>query len=138
MKHPFLEIGTKILPISGIILILFLTSFRFIQNFNNLLTGKWDVNWTIKGSDLSTTNNNMKGRMVFHKNGIVNIEANGYPGCIFSSDTIKNELMWKVNNDSLYLYNQTDQFKLSYFIQKASDKTIELKLLDDIFLTLKR
>lgn len=80
----------------------------------------------------------MGGQMVFNEDGKVYIEALGYPGCIFSSDTIKNDLMWKVNNDSLHIFNQNDQFKLSYLINKASNNLIELQLLDDIFVTLKK
>lgn len=139
MKHPFREIGNRIIPIIGVVVICFFASFRFIQNFNTQFIGKWNALWIIKNSASGNdVYGNMKGHMEFYENGRVGIEARGYPGCVFSSDTIKNELMWRISSDSLYLYNQNDQFQLSYFIQKASDNTIELKLLDDIFVTLHR
>lgn len=139
MRQPFLENGIKLIPIIGIIIICFLASFRIIQNFNTLIIGKWDAVWIIQNSGISNgSRDNMKGYMEFHENGVVGIEARGYPGCIFSSDTIQNQLMWKVTNDTLHLYNPNDQFKLSYFIQNASENTINLKLLDDIFVTLNK
>ncbi len=139
MRHPFWGSGNSVISILGVVVICLFASFRLIENFNSLFIGKWHAVWIIKNSEYSNgRNGNMKGQMEFHENGVVGIEARGYPGCIFSSDTIKNELMWKVSNDSLYLYNPNDHFRLSYLIQKASDSTIELKLLDDIFVTLKR
>ena len=139
MRHPFWESKTKVIPVVGVVVICLFASFRLIENFNSLFIGQWNAIWVFRHSDHGNDRNgNMQGQMVFHENGVVGIEARGYPGCVFSSDTIKNELMWKVKNDSLYLYNPNDHFQLSYFIQKASDSTIELKLLDDIFVTLKR
>ncbi len=139
MRHPFWEIGNRTIPVLAVVIICLFASFRFIQNFNTLFIGKWNAIWIIKNSDLGNgSNNNMQGHMEFHENGMVGIEARGYPGCIFSSDTIQNELMWKTSNDSLFLFNQSDHFRLSYYIQKATHNTIELKLLDDIVVTLKR
>lgn len=117
----------------------FCSAFQVTQNYKTLLLGRWDAQWVIKNTDLiKHSTDKMDGYMTFQDDGNVSVQASGFPGCIFSSDTIKNELMWKISNDSLHFFNQNDHFKLSYLIKTASDNHIELKLLDDIFVTLKR
>ena len=116
----------------------FCSAFKVTQDYKTLLLGRWNAQWVIKNQNLAKkSNDKMNGYMMFKDNGNVSVQASGFPGCIFSSDTIKNELMWKISNDSLHLYNQNDHFKLSYLINNATDTKIELRLLD-IFVTLKR
>lgn len=140
MKYALSVDGRKLLPLFILVLsVCFTPGFILLQNYETILIGEWNAKWIIKNQGLAIdSKNQMDGHMVFNDNGNVSIKALGYPGCTFSSDTIENDLLWDISNDSLHLYNKNDQFKLSYHITKASDNFIELNLLEDIFVTLEK
>lgn len=140
MKYALSVKGRKSIPLFILFFLVCISSgFILLQDYKTLLIGEWNAKWIIKNQGLTEdSKDQMDGLMVFNENGNVSIKALGYPGCIFSSDTIENDLMWEISNDSLHLRNRNDQFKLSYHITKASDKSIELKLLDDIFVILEK
>ena len=71
-------------------------------------------------------------------NGKVEISAFGYDGCIFSDDTLKNILNWKLDDTVLRFIDQGDDHGLPYTINKFTDTEMQLTLLEDINLTLSR
>lgn len=102
------------------------------------LEGKWEATWKIQnGSMLTDHESSMRGHMNFKNNGKVEVVAYGYPGCLFSNDTIQNELQWNVQRDSLIFYSPQDNFSLIYIVEEAATGEIQLRLMDDIFITLK-
>lgn len=118
-----------------------LSSFQSVPDAKNNLEGIWNAHWQMKnllpGSVLQGTNE-MDGLMEFKKSGAVTITIYGYKDCIFSNDTLQNELKFNVNNDSLTVFNEKEQFHLTYFIQEATKDRISLQLMDDISVTLKK
>lgn len=104
---------------------------------NSALEGKWEAVWKIQDLSMSDGQDSMRGHMNFKNNGQVEVVAYGYPGCLFSNDTIQNELQWKVRRDSLIFYNPQDNFSLIYLVHKDPSGEIQLKLMDDILITLK-
>jgi hypothetical protein len=102
------------------------------------LEGKWDAVWRIQDVSMSKAqNNSMRGQMNFKSNGRVEVVAYGYPGCLFSHDTIKNELQWKAYHDSLIFYSPQDNFSLTYIVQQGPSGEVLLRLMEDIVITLK-
>ena len=120
--------------------ILFLSSFHELQHKKQEIVGKWNAKWTITDEDNQRKGNEheMKGYMNFSQNGLVQIKAFGYNGCVFSNDTIENELAYIVTSDSLILYNKQAHFNLTYLITTSSDREFKLQLMDDILITLTR
>lgn len=113
-------------------------SFSIAQQHNGQLEGKWEAVWKIQNAPMPTgQDSTMRGHMDFKSNGQVEVVAYGYPGCLFSNDTIQNELQWKVERDSLIFYNPQDGFSLVYTVQETSSGEVLLKLMDDILVTLR-
>lgn len=105
------------------------------------IVGEWSAEWSTNPEafqELDGKNLSMNGKLVFNQDGYVEISAFGFPGCVFSSDTILNKLDWHVENDTINLINKTDLFSLSYKINKLNDSLIELEMMQDIYLTLRR
>jgi hypothetical protein len=112
-------------------------SFCLAQD-GSQLEGKWEAIWKLhNGSMTSGQDSIMRGHMNFKNNGEVEVVAYGYPGCLFSNDTIQNALQWKVQRDSLIFYNPQDHFSLIYIVHETSSGEFQLKLMDDILITLK-
>lgn len=106
------------------------------------LIGEWSARWeTNSNKNLGEIHNNnlfMDGIMKFMENGMVEISAYGYEGCIFSDDTIKNVLKWKMDDSVLKFIDSEAESGLSYDIKKFADSELQLTLLEDISLTLRR
>lgn len=107
----------------------------------NILEGKWKATWkTTKeafpevSSDIALT---MEGWVDFN-NDKVTITAYGYPGCIFSADTLEHSQKWVLKNDTLELLNEGDIHGISYLLKEKSNDNIELVLMGDIYLSLSR
>ena len=79
----------------------------------------------------------MDGELIFYPDS-VQINAFGFPGCIFSSDTLRHSLKWVISSDTLNLLNEDDVYGMSYTIKSITDETVELQLMDDILLTLSK
>ena len=107
----------------------------------DLLIGKWRAFWETSGDgliNLSKDDLTMHGFMTFDTEGKVTIDAFGHEGCIFSSDTLTHQLNWKLEEGVLRFIDQEDDHGLPYKIQNMQKEEIQLKLLEDIYLTLKR
>lgn len=117
-----------------------LFSFQKVPEKKSAFNGLWDAEWQMINTAASgkSINHQMNGFMRFDGDGEVKITIYGYQGCIFSSDTIHNELQYKVQNDSLTIFNDQDQFQLSYLIESMSGNEIRLQLMEDIGVTLKK
>lgn len=104
------------------------------------LVGVWSAKWETPADsypDLTDTEFYMNGEFTFTKDSL-KIENNGFPGCIFNVDTIAHTQSWYVSNDTLYLYNDPEVLGMSYLIKNMTEKSIELQLMDDIFVTLSK
>ena len=106
------------------------------------IVGEWSAHWETKFDEsmptLSEENLTMNGVINFKPDGKVDISAYGYEGCIFSDDTIKNTLNWKIDDSVFRFIDSGDDHGLPYTITKFSNKELELTLLEDISLTLQR
>jgi len=106
-----------------------------------IIVGKWKACWKTSGnalSNLSPEDLMMEGRMEFDNKRLVVIQAYGHEGCIFSSDTLTHQLNWKLDGNTLRFIDNKEDHGLPYTIQTIKEKTIELKLLEDIYLTLEK
>lgn len=79
----------------------------------------------------------MDGQFVFSEDSLI-VSNNGYPGCIFAIDTLTHSQIWEVRNDTLFTLNEPDSPGMSYKVLTYSENQIQLRLLDDIFVTLSR
>lgn len=102
--------------------------------------GNWDAKWTtlpesfpgVEGVDFE-----MDGSVKFTRDSIT-ISAYGYPGCIFSEDTLIHTLKWQISQDSLKLVNADNIHGMTYIIKELSESNMELVMMDDIYLSLTR
>ena len=106
------------------------------------IIGEWNAHWETKADEsmpeLAEENLKMDGLIKFMENGKVEISAFGYAGCIFSDDTLKNTLNWKLEETSLRFIDDGDEHGLPYTINKFTNQELHLTLLEDINLTLRR
>ncbi len=105
------------------------------------LQGTWNAKWKTLPSSFGgiseITSFEMNGNFIF-KDDSLTVIANGYPGCVFGVDTIQHTQLWDLTNDSLHLISENNIRGISYKIESMDDRTVELKLMEDIFLTLSR
>ena len=104
----------------------------------NALEGYWKVIWeTLPESYPGMEGMNFKtdGSMNFTGDSVT-ITINGFRNCIFNEDTLTNTTQWKISNDTLYLVNDDGEYGMSYIITSMRSSSIDLKLMDDIFLHL--
>jgi hypothetical protein len=104
--------------------------------------GKWETTWkTLPSSDEGFdvfTDFETDGSIVFNENDVT-VTINGFPGCIFGPDTLSHTQQWKVKGDSmLQFYTAPDTIGIAYTILSTDESKIELRLLEDIFLTLNK
>lgn len=112
------------------------------KNRSEVIVGEWRAFWETTPDEslpgLDGDNLKMNGVINFMDNGKVEISAFGYDGCIFSDDTLKNILNWKLDDTVLRFIDQGDDHGLPYTINKFTEKEMQLTLLEDINLTLSR
>ncbi len=105
------------------------------------LEGTWDAIWETSpesfGKIEGIENFTMNGKFIFNGDSIT-IIAHGYKGCVFGVDTIKHSQKWNLQNDTLYLVNETNLKGISYLIRSKDENYIELQLMEDIFIHLKK
>ena len=108
----------------------------------NIIVGQWEAEWQTSRESFPMVNNpshlKMNGKFHFKKNGTVEVHAFGYNGCIFMSDTMKNQLVWKVNGDTLNMSGQDDSFGLPYQLKEINPDHMQLVLMEDISLNLRK
>jgi hypothetical protein len=106
------------------------------------IVGEWKAYWKTAPDDqlseINEENLKMNGVINFMEDGKVEISAFGYEGCIFSSDTLKNILSWKMDDSVLRFMDSGDEQGLPYTINKFTSNEVQLTLLQDISLTLQR
>ncbi len=108
---------------------------------DQVILGEWKAEWETNGQDLPDMNPHnlhMNGKIHFYDDGTVEISAYGYHGCVFSSDTLRNKLHWKLDDNVLHFVDQGDEQGLPYNINKLTDNELKMTLMNDIYLTLKR
>lgn len=102
--------------------------------------GKWFAEW-------ETSPDAYEGifDMEFYMNGIfefsddsLTVTVNGYPGCIFGTDTLSHTQLWKIKSDTLFLMNDPKVPGMTYRIVGQDSDRIKLQLVEDIFVTLQR
>ena len=112
------------------------------ESKDELILGKWDAHWETKPDEnlpnLIGDNLKMNGVINFMADGKVEISAYGFQGCIFSDDTLKNLLNWKIEDSVLRFIDVDDEHGLPYNITKFNNRELQLTLLEDINLTLSR
>ena len=125
----------KIIPFSLIIFSLFSCSDEV------KLQGTWDAVWETSSESFGKITGiesfTMNGKFIFQGDSIT-IVAHGYKGCVFGVDTIQHSQTWKMQNDTLYLVNESNLQGISYFIKSKDENSIELQLMEDIFIHLKK
>lgn len=105
------------------------------------ILGKWDVTWEAQGEDFKTYEpyqRVMHGQMKFDKDGEVEITAYGFDKCVFSVDTLKNSIHYRLSNNKLSFEEMPGKGGLEYMIDTFSSDKIKLSLLKDIHLTLEK
>ena len=125
-----------------LILVLALSYCGSTPEKDQILVGEWTAEWKTSPESFPEVdgieNFSMNGRFNFSGDGKVTISAVGVPGCIFSSDTHQHSLNWLIQNDTLSLKSDDDPYGIPYNITLLNEKTVELKLMEDITLTLNR
>ena len=107
-----------------------------------LIIGDWNAYWETKPDEslpgLAGENLKMNGIVKFMDDGKAEIYAYGFEGCIFSDDTLKSIINWKLDDTVLRFIDKGDEHGLPYTIAKFSNHELQLTLLEDINLTLSR
>lgn len=131
----------NLLKYSAVLVALGLTFCAENESREKAMHGKWKADWKTSkeafpdvDDDVALT---MEGWVEF-TNDEVTITAYGYPGCIFSSDTLRHSQKWALRNDTLELLNEGDLHGITYLVREATDEHIQLVLMGDIFLNLTR
>ena len=105
------------------------------------MLGKWQAKWETNPASFPEVDDvksyTMNGEITFYPDS-VEINAFGFPGCIFSSDTLSHSLKWVISNDTLSFLNEDDIYGMSYTIKEMNESEVSLQLMEDIFLTLKK
>jgi hypothetical protein len=130
-----------LLKYSPLVLALALTFCSEGDNAEKALQGKWKANWKTSkeafpdvSDDIAMT---MEGWVEFIDDEVT-ITAYGYPGCIFSADTLEHSQKWALRNDTLELLNEGDVHGIAYLMKEKSGNHVQLVLMGDIFLDLTR
>jgi hypothetical protein len=105
-----------------------------------IIIGEWEAEWEAMPQEGVAKDicRQMKGRVKFLADGKVEMTGYGHQGCIFSEDTLKNNLHWKFEQEYLSLQNVQDPFQMEYKVKEFSDNQVQLVLMQDIILKLSR
>ena len=125
----------------GITLCLGSCDTRDKESSNNGLDGHWTAQWDTDPASFPEVADasiyTMNGHFLF-KGDQVTVTAFGFPGCIFSTDTLSHTLKWKHSGDTLSLVNEGDIYGMTYRILDQQNNVMKLQLMDDITVTLSR
>ena len=102
--------------------------------------GKWEAHWKTDpknykalGPDIEFA---MAGKFHFMADGQVKVKSFGYPNCFFKQDTVDNTCYWSVDANYLYIGDKPGEKSAQYYLKSANQERIEMRLLDDIELSL--
>ncbi len=131
------------LPLAGLLILIHACSgpSSDSESSDNKLIGKWQALWTTDPAgypaELSDTKKfQMNGEITFDEDGKLTINAYGYKDCIFSSDTMKHTLNWKMKGDTVNFFSGEDPYGIPYQVKKLEEDSVELLLMHDIKLSL--
>ena len=138
MKRIAIGLLISALVVSALMIIYFQA---FYLGEKRPLIGLWEATWStppdsIEGSSYFTSFE-MKGTYDFSKDSVTAVLM-GHPGCVFGVDTLTNTQAWGLKDNLLELYSQDGTVGLSFRVNKISSSSVELQLLDDIFISLQR
>ncbi len=116
------------------------TREKDVDNYG--LEGSWNATWVLADSTLydlySPGQLSMSGKMTFEKNNQVHLQAYGFEGCAFASDTAENRLYYQYRDSALLLLNSSNEEVFAYSIKAMEPRFIHLEMMDDIHLKLTR
>lgn len=114
------------------------------ENEHPTIVGEWKAMWSTDPAaypaELSKTKKfNMEGFLSFTDKGELTINAFGYKDCIFSSDTMKHSLNWKMVGDTaISFYSGEDVHGIHYQLEDLKKDKAKLVLMGDINISLTR
>ena len=80
--------------ISGVLIFIFSQCSTEKESGQSYLNGTWDAEWFLVDEDMqkmfSTAEITMNGQVVFGEDKMAEITAFGFNGCVFASDTARN------------------------------------------------
>jgi hypothetical protein len=110
------------------------------QKVDKPFSGKWRAQWDTDAVSFPEAAPNaiftMDGSFEFSEAKKVTVIAFGFPGCIFSSDTLVHTLEWIKLGDTLSLVETGEKYGINYKILQLSDDKMKLELMEDILITL--
>ncbi|MEO9803743.1 MAG: hypothetical protein ABJF04_10870 [Reichenbachiella sp.] len=111
------------------------------SEMSKTLVGDWNVQWVTypdKNTPIQDSiNYTMNGVMNIKEGGKITINAYGYKGCIFGTDTLIHTLNWEVKSDTvLNLTNDGDKYGIPYTIKELTESKVKLQFVEDVFLFL--
>lgn len=111
------------------------------EEASDVLEGEWIAQWDTDPNSFPEVSDasiyTMNGNFRFQE-GEVTVTAFGFPGCIFSTDTLSHTLNWNMSNDTLSLVNEGDIYGMTYRVLEMKDNQVRLQLMDDIVVTLRK
>ena len=102
--------------------------------------GAWEARWHTTQEafpDVTDAQLTMDGVFDFSTDSI-SVTLYGYPGCLFSHDTLSNQSRWALSGDTLSLINEDNTPGITYEIKSQDSTKVEMVFLEDIFVTLTR
>ena len=109
-------------------------------DYRQLYLGTWQAKWNTTPEafpDVRDSELTMEGVFDFTADSL-SVTLYGYPGCLFSHDTLSNRSKWTLTGGKLSLINEDNTPSISYEIKSQDSARVELVFLEDIFVTLTR
>lgn len=111
-----------------------------VVDYSKLYLGTWQAQWNTTPEafpDVTDSELTMDGVFSFTTDSL-SVTLYGYPGCLFSHDTLSNRSRWALSEHTLSLINDDNSPSISYEIKSQDSTRVELVFLEDIFVTLTR
>jgi len=107
------------------------------------LVGNWDAVWMASSPEAlegvpENIKTSMDGEIIFEADFTAQISGYGFPGCLFAQDTIRNRLSWRLEDQSIQLFNETDSFSMEYKILFLDADSASFNFLEDFNILLKK
>ncbi len=111
-----------------------------VVDYSKMYLGTWQATWNTTPEafpDVNDAELTMNGVFSFSDDSL-SVTLYGYPGCLFSHDTLSNRSGWTLSANTLSLINDDNTPSISYEIKSQDSSRVELVFLEDIFVTLTR